>query len=178
MRLRPQPRTEPCGERLLWPYVLLGTKRKSKVTYVYIYIYIYCVYIYIFVYIYTCFPCHMMSYFLCTDMYLFPLCFPQNSINHTSESTILKVVFKIALGGHAPGSTQCHITPLVLAQPLLPPCLSCYSREHYAYIIICNVQEAFEEQLRVYIDGLVEKRCVSLCDSHTDYSCDGFKKTL
>ena len=32
VRLRPQPRTGPCGERLLWPYVPLGTKRKSKVS--------------------------------------------------------------------------------------------------------------------------------------------------
>ena len=31
MRLRPQPRTGPCGERLLWPYVPLGTKRISNV---------------------------------------------------------------------------------------------------------------------------------------------------
>ena len=32
VRLRPQPMTEPCGEILLWPYVPLGTKRKSKVS--------------------------------------------------------------------------------------------------------------------------------------------------
>ena len=30
MRLRPQLKTEPCGETLLWPYVPLGTKRISK----------------------------------------------------------------------------------------------------------------------------------------------------
>ena len=30
VRLRPQLRTGPCGERLLWPYVPLGTKRISK----------------------------------------------------------------------------------------------------------------------------------------------------
>ena len=30
-----------------------------------------------------------------------------------------------------------------------------------------NVQEEFEEKLRMYIDGLTQKRCVSLCDSLT-----------
>ena len=32
VRLRPQSRTESCGERLLCPYVPQGTMRKSKVT--------------------------------------------------------------------------------------------------------------------------------------------------
>ena len=30
-----------------------------------------------------------------------------------------------------------------------------------------NVQEEFEEKLRMYIDGLTQKRCVSLCESLT-----------
>ena len=35
-----------------------------------------------------------------------------------------------------------------------------------------NVQEEFEEKLRMYIDGLTQKRCVSLSDSHTDYGIE------
>ena len=34
MRPRPQQKTEPCGESLLWPYVPLGAKRISKSKYV------------------------------------------------------------------------------------------------------------------------------------------------
>ena len=50
-----------------------------------------------------------------------------NKLKHPSECTILKVVVIIVLGGHAPGSTLCHISPSVLAQSILPPRPSFYS---------------------------------------------------
>ena len=60
-------------------------------------------------------------------MHLFILYITGNKLKHPSECTILKVVLKIVLGGHAPESTLQRITPLVLAWPILAPRPSLYS---------------------------------------------------